>query len=214
MITLYGVPRSRSLRVSWTLEELGLEWDYQFINFSKGDSRHPDFLAVNPCGKVPALIDNGNVITESAAIAVFLAEKYGKGRLLPKAGSDASALHHQWISFITNELEQPLWTIGKHKFAIPEELRLEAMFTVAKWEFDKAAAIAEQWLPDTPFLLGAEISVADILLAHTLSWATRFEQDIPPKLAHYRDRMTQRSAMATALAKEEAGVAASTVQEA
>ena len=207
MITLYGVPRSRSLRVSWTLEELGLEWQYEFINFSKGDSRHPDFLAINPCGKVPALIDNGNVITESAAIAVFLAEKYGEGRLLPKAGSDASALHHKWLSFITNELEQPLWTIGKHKFAIPEELRLEAMFAVAKWEFDKAAAIAELWLPDSEFLLGDELSVADILLGHTLLWATRFEQDIPPKLAAYRDRITARGAMATALEKEQAGAA-------
>ncbi|QQX81381.1 glutathione S-transferase family protein [Shewanella sp. KX20019] len=213
MITLYGVPRSRSLRVSWTLEELGLEWEYRFINFSKGDSRHADFLAINPCGKVPALIDNGKAMTESAAIAVFLAEKYGEGRLLPIAGSDASAQHHKWISFITNELEQPLWTIGKHKFAIPEELRLEAMFKVAKWEFDKAAAIAEQWLPDTPFLLGAEISVADILLAHTLLWATRFEQAIPPKLAEYRDRVTAREAMKNALAKEEAGAAASTVEE-
>ncbi|MCL1049378.1 glutathione S-transferase family protein [Shewanella abyssi] len=213
MITLYGVPRSRSLRVSWTLEELGLAWEYTFINFSKGDSRHPDFLAINPCGKVPALIDNGFVMTESAAITLFLAEKYGEGRLLPAAGSDASALHHQWISFITNELEQPLWTIGKHKFAIPEELRLEAMFKVAKWEFDKAAAIAEQWLPDTPFLLGTEISVADILLAHTLLWATRFEQAIPPKLAEYRDRVTAREAMKTALAKEEAGAAASTAEE-
>ncbi len=205
MIKLYGVPRSRSLRVSWTLEELGLDWQYHYINFAKGDSRSPDFLAVNPCGKVPALVDDELVLTESAAIVLHLAEKYGDRKLLPQSGSDASALHHQWVSFIITELEQPLWTIGKHKFALPEELRQESMFAVAKWEFDKAAAIAENWLPESDFLLGDEFSAADILLAHTLVWATRFEQSIPPKLAAYRARVSKRPAMAKALAKEMAG---------
>ncbi|MDB2386452.1 glutathione S-transferase family protein [Shewanella sp.] len=208
MITLYGVPSSRSLRVSWTLEALGLDWEYKFIDFSKGDNRQPDFLAINPSGKVPTLIDNGNVITESAAIAIFLAEKYGQDQLLPKAGTEASALHHQWVSFITGELEQPLWTIGKHRFAIPEALRLEAMFAVAKWEFDKAAAIAETWLPETDFLLGDTLSVADILLGHTLLWATKFEQTLPPKLAAYRDRCSTSKTMQSALAKETAGAQA------
>lgn len=207
MITLYGIPRSRSLRVSWTLEELELDWQFHYINFAKGDSRHPDFLAVNPCGKVPALVDDGFAITESAAIALYLAEKYGEGKLLPKAGTHESALHHKWISFITCELEQPLWSIGKHKFALPQEQRLPEMLSVAKWEFDKAAAIAEQWLGESEFLLGDELTVADILLGHTLLWATRFEQDIPPKLTAYRDRITARPAMARGLAKEEAGAA-------
>ncbi|EDQ01185.1 glutathione S-transferase family protein [Shewanella benthica] len=205
MIKLYGVPRSRSLRVSWTLEELGLDWQYHYINFAKGDSRSPDFLAVNPCGKVPALVDDELVVTESAAIVLHLAEKYGDRKLLPQPGSDASALHHQWVSFIITELEQPLWTIGKHKFALPEELRQESMLPVAKWEFDKAAAIAENWLPESDFLLGDEFSAADILLAHTLVWATRFEQTIPPKLAAYRDRVSKRPAMVKALEKEMAG---------
>jgi len=205
MIKLYGVPRSRSLRVSWTLEELGLDWQYQFIDFAKGDSRSADFLAVNPCGKVPALVDNGLVITESAAIVLYLAEKYGDRKLLPEVGSDASALHHQWVSFIICEIEQPLWTIGKHKFALPEELRQQSMFAVAKWEFDKAATLAEKGLPDSDYLLGDNLSAADILLGHTLLWATRFEQDIPPKLAAYRDRVTSRKAMSKALDKELSG---------
>ncbi|ABZ77809.1 Glutathione S-transferase domain [Shewanella halifaxensis HAW-EB4] len=207
MIKLYGIPRSRSLRVSWTLEELGLDWQYQYINFANGDGRDPAFLAVNPCGKVPALEDDGFALTESSAIVLYLAEKYGKGKLLPVAGTHESGLHHKWISFITCELEQPLWSMGKHKFALPEEQRLVEMLPVAKWEFDKAAAIAEKWLPDSEFLLGDELSIADILLAHTLLWATRFEQDIPPKLTAYRDRLTTRPAMAKGLAKEEAGAA-------
>ena len=205
MITLYGIPRSRSLRISWILEELELDWNYQHIDFSQGDNRSPAFLAISPAGKVPALKDNDLVMTESAAIAYYLAEKYGNGDLLPAPGSDKSALHHQWMSFIVTELEQPLWTIGKHKFALPEAYRHREFLGVAKFEFDKAAAIAESWMPDSEFLLGEEITVADIILAQTLMWASRFEQEIPPKLQAYMERMSQRPTLSAALNKELAG---------
>ncbi|QLE86493.1 glutathione S-transferase family protein [Shewanella sp. Scap07] len=202
MIKLFGIPRSRSLRVSWTLEELQLDWQYRHINFANGDGKDAEFLAVNPCAKVPALRDGDMCLSESAAIVLYLAEKYGDGALLPVPGTAEAATHHKWVSYIISELEQPLWTIGKHKFALPEALRQQSMFAVAKWEFDKAAAIAESWVPESGYLLGERFSAADILLAHTLLWATRFEQDIPPKLVAYRDRVTARPAMQRGLDKE------------
>lgn len=206
MITLYGTPRSRALRVSWALEELGLDWQFEFVNFAKGDNRSEAFLALNPSGKIPVMIDDDLVLTESAAIVSYLADKYGQGDLLPKAGSRAWGLYHQWYSFIISELEQPLWSMGKHKFALPEERRISAMRDVAIWEFNKAADIAEAWTPETGFLLGNEFTLIDILLCHTLMWATAFEQSIPPKLAEYRDRLQQRPALISALSKTE-GVA-------
>ena len=163
MIKLIGAPHTRSLRVSWVLEELGLDWQYERLDFSKGEHKSKEFLALNPGGKIPVLIDNGLVITESAAIILYLAEKYGGSKLLPERGCDASAKHHQWVSFITTELEQPLWTMAKHKFALPAELRQAGMSTVATWEFYKAANIAENLLPETDFLLGENLMVADIL---------------------------------------------------
>lgn len=210
MISLYGTPKSRALRVSWTLEELGIDWDFNFINFAKGDNRSDDFLALNPSGKIPVIVDGDLVLIESAAICLYLAERYGQGQLLPKPGSAKSGQHHQWISFITTELEQPLWTMGKHKFALPEPQRHAAILPIAKWEFDKAAALAENMLPDTPFLMGEKITVADILLTHTLIWATLFEQTIPPKLTAYRDRQQTRNALVNALAKTKAVAAKTT----
>ncbi|TVP14212.1 glutathione S-transferase family protein [Shewanella sp. KCT] len=204
MITLYGTPRSRALRVSWLLEELAIDWQFHFINFAKGDNRSEAFLAMNPCGKVPVIKDDDLVLTESAAICQYLAEKYGQGQFLPTPGTPQAALYHQWMSYIICELEQPLWTMGKHKFALPEEHRLPAILPTAVWEFDKAAAIAEQWLPGSDYLLGDTPTVADIMLAHTLMWATVFEQQIPPKLAAFRDRMQTRPALASALKKTEA----------
>ncbi|QQO84829.1 glutathione S-transferase family protein [Shewanella algae] len=207
MIRLYGTPRSRALRVSWLLEELELSWEFHFVDMAKQQNRTPEFLALNPCGKIPVLEDDGLILTESAAIMLYLAERYGEGRLLPKPGTAASGHHHQWLSFVITELEQPLWTMGKHRFALPEEQRVAAIQATAVWEFNKAAAIAEQWLPDSPFLLGDELTVADILLAHTLNWATIFfEQQIPPKLAAYRDRLNLRPAMKKALDKASANL--------
>jgi glutathione S-transferase len=204
MITLYGTPRSRALRVSWMLQELALEWRFSFVNFARGENRSEAFLAINPAGKVPVLTDGDFLLSESSAICVYLAEKYGEGRFLPEAGSHASGEHHKWLSFVITELEQPLWTMGKHKFALPEDKRLPAIQPIAVWEFDKAAALAESMLPQTDFLLGDKISVADIILAHTLMWATVFEQAIPPRLAAYRDRLSARPSMKAALEKMEA----------
>ncbi len=206
MITLYGLPRSRSLRVSWMLEELGLDWNYHYVNFQAGEQRGEEFLALNPCGKVPALRDGDMVISESAAICLFLAEKYGP-QFLPEPGTTASALHHRWISFTTTELEQALWSMGKHRFALPEEQRIVEMIDTATWEFNQAAAIAEGWVPESGYLLGEQFSVADILLCHTLNWAVSFQQSLPEKLMNYRKRTSQRPALNSALEKEMNGKA-------
>ena len=133
MITLYGTPVSRALRVSWLLEELDVAWQFQFLDFAKGENRSDWFLTLNPSGKMPVLKDGEFVLTESAAIMQYLAEVYGPN-WLPARGTQASALHAQWVSFITCELEQPLWTIGKHRFALPEAQRLPAIFPTAKWD--------------------------------------------------------------------------------
>ncbi|WP_299011215.1 glutathione S-transferase family protein [uncultured Shewanella sp.] len=215
MITLYGAPRTRSTRVSWLLEELGLTWQYHYINFAKGDSQHPDFLAINPSGKIPLLIDEDKTtpeacitLSESAAICHFLIEKYNDTSntplYQPPKSSPDSARYHQWISFITCELEQALWTLAKHKFALPKALRQESIQAVAIWEFDKAANIAESWIPNSDYLFGNTLSIADILLTHTLQWATKAGMTLPPKLEQYRKKVASRPALSRALAKEEA----------
>ncbi|WP_064601945.1 glutathione S-transferase family protein [Photobacterium sp. J15] len=208
MITLYGYPRTRSLRVSWLLEELGMDWRYRLVNFAKGEHKAADYLALCPQGKVPTLYDEGIVITESAAICIYLAEKYGH-HWLPESATAESAKHLEWISFIITELEQPLWSMGKHKFALPEQIRLPEMLSVARWEFKKAVQTAEAWLPDSEFLIGNFPTVADILLTHTLNWAVKFEQKLPPRLENYRQKVSRRPALLRALNREQQALAES-----
>ena len=201
-ITLYGAPVTRSHRVSWLLEELGLEWQYHYVDMRAGAHRSAEYLAINPAGKVPALQDDKLLLIESSAICLYLAERYGNGRLLPATGSREQALHHQWISFINGELEQALWSIGKHKFALPAEWRVKAMLDIAPKEFAKALGVAELWIPEHGQLLGDELTVADILLAHTLIWARAFKQPLTPKASDFCERMSQRTQLAAAAAKE------------
>ncbi|MBM7072339.1 glutathione S-transferase family protein [Shewanella sp. 202IG2-18] len=201
MITLYGTPRSRALRVSWLLEEIGIDWNFEFINFTKGDNKKESFLALNPSGKFPVLVDGDFVLTESAAINLYLCDKYANKQFLPKGGVNDVARHHQWMSFITTELEQPLWTMGKHKFALPEAVRVPEVLVTAKWEFNKASQLAENMMPETQYLFGENITVADIMLAQTLVWADVFEQEIPPKLKKHMANMMSRPSFNRAIEK-------------
>ncbi len=204
MLTLYSFPRTRGTRVSWTLEELQLDYQFEPINLAAGEGQAPEYLAFNPTGKVPALRDGELLLLESAAICQYLAERYGEGKLLPPTGSAASGVHAQWLSFIISELEQPLWSIGKHTFALPEAQRVPAMLPVASWEFAKAMAVADKLLPASTWLTGEQFTVADILLTHTLNWAVAFEQPISAALEAYRQRGNQRPALKQAVAKESA----------
>lgn len=202
MITLYGFPRSRSLRVAWVLEELGLEYAYRHVDLGRGEGQSEAFLARHPDGKVPALEDGELTLFESAAICRYLTERYGApGELLP-ADLEARARVDQWLFFIIGELEQPLWTQAKHKFALPGEQRIPAVLPTAAWEFQRALAALGRRFDGEGWLVGDHFTLADLLLAHTLTWAVQFKMRLPPALSAYRERVAARPALARASARE------------
>lgn len=203
MITLYSYPNTRSLRVAWTLEELGLEYACQHVDLREGINQSDEHLARHPDGKLPALSDGELTLFESVAICRYLAERYGEGRLLP---SDPllRARVDQWLLFVISELEQPLWTQAKHKFALPQERRVPAILPTAAWEFQRALAALQRVFDGQGWLLGDEFTLADILLGHTLNWAHAFKQPLPELLEAYRLRCNERPAMAAARAREQA----------
>ncbi len=205
MLKLYGMGQSRSFRALWALEEANLPYQYETVTLRTDGSetnsaKHPNYLAINVQGKVPTLTNGSLVITESLAILNYIARSAPESGLLPNASMDVYAKHDELVAFILLELEQPLWTRGKHLFALPTEHRVPAIFDTANFEFAKAIGCLQHLLPDSDYAVGNQFSLVDILLAQTLNWAQRFEFAVPQNLLDYRDLHYARPAAKRALA--------------
>jgi len=135
MITLHHVPFSRSLRVRWLLEELGLP--YELATRSFADLKRPEHLALHPLGKVPVLVDGGVVLFESGAILQHLLERYGSGRLEPKPGTPERARYWQWFHYAEASVTPPLGLIVRHTVLLPEGERIR------RWSRERAPRRSE-----------------------------------------------------------------------
>jgi glutathione S-transferase len=204
MIKIYGFPQSRSRRLTWMLEELEEEYEFVLVDFNKGGHQSPEYLAVNPAGKVPAMQDGDLILTESAAILTYLGDKFPEKGLVPAAGTSERGLFDQWAYFALTELEQALWTMGKHRFALPEEHRVPKILETAAWEFQQALKLLALGLGENHYILGEQFTGADILLAHTLIWGINFKQNVEQQsLIGYVQRCRDRGALARAITREE-----------
>src|SRR6516225_1188460 len=125
MMRLYEFAPTRSIRARWALQELGEAFEAVTVNLMSGDNRRPEFLEINPAGRVPVLVDGDLVITESVAIVLYLAERDAQRRFLPRDIMLRSQVY-RWLLFAATELEQPLWRIARHTALYPQELRLPA----------------------------------------------------------------------------------------
>ena len=202
MIKIYGFPYTRSIRATWALEEARADYEFLPVNLAKGEHKQQAFLKLNPGGKVPALVDNELVLTESAAIVTYIGEKFPASGLVP---SDIKARAHylQWCFFAMSELETPLWTMTKHSQILPEERRVPAVKESCIWEFQRAAAVLEKHLEGREFVVGDQFTAADILLGGTLNWARKAEVPLTSSvLESYANQMAARPALLRARARE------------
>jgi glutathione S-transferase len=187
---LYEFAFTRSIRARWTLQELGVDFEGVTVNMRAGEHRSSQFLAINPAGKLPALVDGDLVLTESAAIVWYLAEKYRK--FLP-ADLAGRADVNRWLLFTVTELEQPLWRIAKNRNLYPEAQRLAADIPLASQDFRAMADVAEKHMAGRKFVVGEEATIADFVLAYTLDWANEVQLlDRCPQLVAYMERMYAR----------------------
>lgn len=192
MMKLYGLGPTRSLRALWALQELDAEFEFVRVNILAGENLHPDFLRLNPAGKLPVLVDGDLVLTESAAIVMYLAEKYGDKGLMP-ADLKERAQAYRWSLFAVTELEQPLWRIAKHKFLYPEDKRLPEDIALAREEFAAMAAVLDRHMDGRAFIVGDNITVADCVTAYVLDWGNENGLiDSFPNLKAYLERMYAR----------------------
>jgi glutathione S-transferase len=189
---LYGFAPTRTIRALWILRELDLDHEFIQVDLTKGEHRRPEFLAVNPAGKVPVLVDGDVVLTESVAIVLYLAEKHPKGAFLPE-DPRSKAQVHRWLLFTATELEQPLWRMARHTTLYPADKRIAAEVPIARQDFLDMAPVMEKHLEGRTFLVGDRATVADFVAAYTLDWANEVRLlDGLPGLRAYMERMYAR----------------------
>lgn len=164
MYKLIGKASTRASRVLWMLEELGVDYDWDKC------APHSDSAkAANPSGRLPALEVDGTVITDSAAILQFLADRHGA--LTKPCGSIERAQQDSVLHFLNDEIDGTLWTATRHKFTLPEDKRVPEVTASLKWEFGRASKVLAERLGDGPFLMGDEMTIVDIIAVHCLGWA-------------------------------------------
>jgi glutathione S-transferase len=189
---LYGFGPTRSLRALWGIKELDVDFEFEVVRLPAGEHHRPEFLRLNPAGKVPVLVGGDLVIPESAAIVLYLAEKYPQKKLLP-ADLRARGQVYRWVMFAMTELEQPLWRITRHTSLLPQEKRLPQDVALAREDFARMALVLERHMEGRTFIVGDAVTAADCVTAYLMDWAN--EQGLiedNPNLQAYLDRMYSR----------------------
>lgn len=197
MIRLHHVPGSRSVRVLWLLEELGLEYDIREWSLTDGSLRSADFIAMSPAGRIPALEIGGRAIFESAAIVQYLTER--EGRLAPPLGDGERADFLEWISFAETQGNILQALNIQHIFLRPESARSVPLMKLDTKRLGVTARALDRYLASSDTLL-SEFSAADCMLGFNIDAVFRFLPAADyPAFAAYRDRMMARPAYRRAM---------------
>jgi glutathione S-transferase len=195
MYTVIGTVKSRAARAIWLLEELGVAFEH-----IAAPPRSEGVVSVNPAGKVPVLIEDGVPITDSTAIVQYLADKHG--HFTYPAGTLDRARQDSLTQFLLDEFDAALWMAARHSFVLPEELRQSGIKDSLKWEFERSQKTLVARMGKGPFLMGAQMTVPDIILTHCLSWAMTAQFPLmQERLNSYANAMRARPAFQRAMAR-------------
>ena len=188
MIKLYWSPRSRSFSAIWLLEESGLPYERVLTDISTGAQKAPEYLAINPMGKVPALQDGDAALGEAAAICAYIADRYPETRLAPDITDPLRARYLQWLFFTPSCMEPAIIQIYT-KLEVPPST---AAWGSATQTFD----VLDAALQKGPWILGDKFSAADITIGSGLNFAVRMFKLLPsrPSFDAYLDRIVARPA--------------------
>ena len=174
---LYGISGSRAFRSIWAIEEIGIDYDHVPTSF-RGDAQSEEYLAINPNGRIPALVDGDLTLFESMAINMYLAKKYGP-QLLPD-GLEGEARALQWSVWAISEIEPLQMQIVIQKFFTPEDKRDAEVIARAERALDRPLKVLDAQLAERPYLLGDDFSLADLSLAGVMDLLNMVGFDASP----------------------------------
>jgi glutathione S-transferase len=193
----YHAPNTRSASIRWLFEELGNPpHETKALNLSKGDHKTPAYMAINPMGKVPTLVHGGTVITEAAAIALYLADVFGEAELAPKIGDTARGTYLRWIIFNQAAVEPAVTDL-----ALKREPGSPGMMSYGTYDATIDALTGA--LAKGPYILGDRFSAADVIVGSGVRWMLLFKL-LPERreFTSYAERLMARPALQRAIAKD------------
>jgi len=198
-LRIYGIARTRAFRALWIAEELGLDYEHLPIEIGEAGARAPEFLAINPNGRLPFIDDGGFVLYESLAITLYLAKKHSRGKLYPAVLEDEAKVW-QWSFWAIAEVDRGVNIWSLHAVRLPQAdrdaaKRDEALKVIAAPFKVLDAAVSRQ-----PYLLGANFTVADLNVAAVISRAVDMDLSAVPNLKAWLTRCLERPAARAALA--------------
>ena len=187
-VVLFHCPNSRSSGVLTLLEELGAPYDLRVMNMQKGEQRQPAYLAVNPMGKVPAILHGDTLVTEQVAVMLYLGDLFPDAGIAPAIGERRRGPYLRWMAFYAGCFEPAL--VDK---AMKREPGATAMSPYG--DYDAVMSAVQGQLRAGPYMLGEHFTVADVLWGTALSWTTAFGiVPMTPEIKAYLDRTTTRPA--------------------
>lgn len=192
-IDLYAMGwQDRSDRVRWLLEEMGVPYNNHWLKKSAGEMNTPEYRKLNPMGRVPTIVDGDIIMSESAAVCMYLADRYSYGTLAPKM-EDVSlrAEYTKWMVFSVGSLESVIARMFTH-VNTPEETAVTHMFVKEQSEFFKL--VLNPVLEKQDYILESGFSAADIMLAAVIPGAQDYLVTNNPPIQKYMDRMMARAA--------------------
>lgn len=169
-LTLYELAPTRSARVRWTLLELDLPFESRAgVELFQGE----ELRKIHPLNKLPAFVDDGRPLIESAAICNWLADSHPDRNFIAKTGTWQRALHDQWVAFTLAELEAHLWSTARNSFVYDAAKRNASIIPQNDAEVDRALGVLDGYLADRNFFIDDRFSVTDIFVGYATCWAQR-----------------------------------------
>lgn len=202
MIKVHHVPRSRSVRVIWLLEELGLPYEVEQREFTIAALKDPAYMKIHPLGLTPAAEIDGLTMIESGAILEYILERHGQGRLAPPPGTPERGVYLQWFHYGEATLARYVSDIVRNRFGLSEANRCPEFVPFARTRFYEVVGPVEAVLGTRPYIAGDAFSAADIMIMYGLVMS-KIVREFPeglPNITAYLGRLKERPAYAKAWA--------------
>lgn len=190
-LRIYGIARTRAFRALWIAKELGVDYEHIPVEIGAAGARQPEYLAINPNGRLPAIDDDGFVLWESLAITLYLAKKHG--RLYPST-LEGEAKAWQWSLWSVQEVDRGVNIWSLHAVRLPPEDRDPQRLAEALKVIEAPFRVLDAALTDRSYLLGDDFTVADLNVAAVISRAIDMDLAATPRLGDWLKRCLERPA--------------------